>query len=71
MNEDAAFSAADHAHMGRALQLAERGLYSTPPNPAFSYWLLAPELDGQNREDVLAAVRSSCTPTEANRYDIV
>jgi len=28
-----AFTAADHAHMARALRLAERGLYSTTPNP--------------------------------------
>jgi len=27
------FSAADHAHMARALQLAARGLYTTHPNP--------------------------------------
>ena len=27
------FSAADHAHMARALRLAERGLYTTAPNP--------------------------------------
>lgn len=27
------FSAADHAHMARALQLAGRGLYTTSPNP--------------------------------------
>ncbi|HEX4479820.1 MAG TPA: bifunctional diaminohydroxyphosphoribosylaminopyrimidine deaminase/5-amino-6-(5-phosphoribosylamino)uracil reductase RibD [Rudaea sp.] len=27
------FSAADHAHMARALRLAERGLYTTQPNP--------------------------------------
>ncbi len=27
------FTAADHAHMARALQLAERGLYTTSPNP--------------------------------------
>lgn len=27
------FSAVDHAHMARALQLAERGLYTTQPNP--------------------------------------
>lgn len=27
------FSAADHLHMARALRLAERGLYSTTPNP--------------------------------------
>jgi len=27
------FSAADHAHMARALRLAERGLFSTMPNP--------------------------------------
>jgi len=27
------FSAADHAHMARALRLAERGLYTTTPNP--------------------------------------
>ena len=27
------YSAADHAYMARALQLAERGLYSTTPNP--------------------------------------
>lgn len=27
------FSAADHAYMARALQLAERGLYTTTPNP--------------------------------------
>lgn len=27
------FSAADHAYMARALQLAERGLYTTAPNP--------------------------------------
>jgi diaminohydroxyphosphoribosylaminopyrimidine deaminase/5-amino-6-(5-phosphoribosylamino)uracil reductase len=27
------FSAADHAHMARALQLAARGLYTTTPNP--------------------------------------
>ncbi|HEX7916353.1 bifunctional diaminohydroxyphosphoribosylaminopyrimidine deaminase/5-amino-6-(5-phosphoribosylamino)uracil reductase RibD [Rudaea sp.] len=29
----AAFSAIDHAHMARALRLAERGLYTTQPNP--------------------------------------
>jgi diaminohydroxyphosphoribosylaminopyrimidine deaminase/5-amino-6-(5-phosphoribosylamino)uracil reductase len=29
----AAFSAVDHAHMARALRLAERGLYATQPNP--------------------------------------
>lgn len=28
-----AFTADDHRHMARALQLAERGLYSTDPNP--------------------------------------
>ncbi|HEX9208698.1 MAG TPA: bifunctional diaminohydroxyphosphoribosylaminopyrimidine deaminase/5-amino-6-(5-phosphoribosylamino)uracil reductase RibD [Steroidobacteraceae bacterium] len=28
------FTATDHEHMGRALQLAARGLYSTAPNPA-------------------------------------
>jgi diaminohydroxyphosphoribosylaminopyrimidine deaminase/5-amino-6-(5-phosphoribosylamino)uracil reductase len=28
-----AFSASDHAYMARALQLAERGLYTTTPNP--------------------------------------
>ena len=27
------FSAADHAHMARALRLAEKGLYTTQPNP--------------------------------------
>jgi diaminohydroxyphosphoribosylaminopyrimidine deaminase/5-amino-6-(5-phosphoribosylamino)uracil reductase len=27
------FSAADHAHMARALRLAERGMYTTQPNP--------------------------------------
>jgi len=27
------FSAADHAHMAQALRLAERGLYTTTPNP--------------------------------------
>jgi diaminohydroxyphosphoribosylaminopyrimidine deaminase/5-amino-6-(5-phosphoribosylamino)uracil reductase len=30
---EAAFSALDHAHMARALRLAERGLYTTQPNP--------------------------------------
>jgi diaminohydroxyphosphoribosylaminopyrimidine deaminase/5-amino-6-(5-phosphoribosylamino)uracil reductase len=30
---DAAFSAADHAHMARALQLAARGLFTASPNP--------------------------------------
>jgi diaminohydroxyphosphoribosylaminopyrimidine deaminase/5-amino-6-(5-phosphoribosylamino)uracil reductase len=29
-----AFSRADHAHMARALVLARRGMYSTPPNPS-------------------------------------
>ena len=29
----AAFSAADHVHMARALQLAARGLFTTSPNP--------------------------------------
>jgi diaminohydroxyphosphoribosylaminopyrimidine deaminase / 5-amino-6-(5-phosphoribosylamino)uracil reductase len=29
----ASFSALDHAHMARALRLAERGLFSTRPNP--------------------------------------
>ncbi len=28
------FTAVDHAHMARALRLAERGLYTTRPNPA-------------------------------------
>src|SRR6186713_1959360 len=27
------FSATDHAHMARALRLAERGLFTTQPNP--------------------------------------
>ncbi|MDE1899921.1 MAG: bifunctional diaminohydroxyphosphoribosylaminopyrimidine deaminase/5-amino-6-(5-phosphoribosylamino)uracil reductase RibD, partial [Xanthomonadaceae bacterium] len=27
------FSALDHAHMARALRLAERGLFTTQPNP--------------------------------------
>ena len=27
------FTGADHAHMARALQLAERGLLTTTPNP--------------------------------------
>lgn len=30
----AAFTAVEHGYMARALRLAERGLYSTPPNPA-------------------------------------
>lgn len=30
---DPAWSAADQAHMARAMQLAARGLYGTPPNP--------------------------------------
>jgi len=30
---DSDFTATDHAHMARALQLAERGLYTTQPNP--------------------------------------
>ncbi|MCK9389916.1 MAG: bifunctional diaminohydroxyphosphoribosylaminopyrimidine deaminase/5-amino-6-(5-phosphoribosylamino)uracil reductase RibD [Sulfuritalea sp.] len=33
MANQASFSAADHAFMARALQLARRGLYSTTPNP--------------------------------------
>lgn len=33
MAHAARFSAADHAHMARALQLAARGLYTTSPNP--------------------------------------
>ena len=27
------FTASDHAHMARALQLAERGAFTTKPNP--------------------------------------
>ncbi|HWJ06944.1 MAG TPA: bifunctional diaminohydroxyphosphoribosylaminopyrimidine deaminase/5-amino-6-(5-phosphoribosylamino)uracil reductase RibD, partial [Steroidobacteraceae bacterium] len=34
------FSAADHAHMAHALQLAARGLYSTAPNPSVGCVLL-------------------------------
>jgi diaminohydroxyphosphoribosylaminopyrimidine deaminase/5-amino-6-(5-phosphoribosylamino)uracil reductase len=34
------FSAEDHAHMARALQLAGRGLWSTPPNPSVGCVLL-------------------------------
>ena len=34
------FSAADHAHMARALQLAALGQYSTAPNPAVGCVLL-------------------------------
>ena len=34
------FNAADHAHMGRALQLAALGQYSTAPNPAVGCVLL-------------------------------
>jgi len=34
------FSAIDYTHMARALQLAERGLYSTPPNPSVGCVLL-------------------------------
>jgi len=34
------FSAIDYTHMVRALQLAERGLYSTPPNPSVGCVLL-------------------------------
>ncbi|HMV53572.1 MAG TPA: deaminase, partial [Rhodocyclaceae bacterium] len=30
---NADFTAADHAFMARALQLAQRGLYTTTPNP--------------------------------------
>lgn len=33
MNRERMFSADDHAHMARALQLAARGLYTTMPNP--------------------------------------
>ncbi|MGK2953716.1 MAG: bifunctional diaminohydroxyphosphoribosylaminopyrimidine deaminase/5-amino-6-(5-phosphoribosylamino)uracil reductase RibD [Thiobacillus sp.] len=33
MSSATRFSAADHAHMARALQLAARGLYTTSPNP--------------------------------------
>lgn len=33
MSHVARFSAADHVHMARALQLAERGLFTTSPNP--------------------------------------
>lgn len=33
MMPDESFTAADHAFMARALQLAERGLYTTSPNP--------------------------------------
>jgi diaminohydroxyphosphoribosylaminopyrimidine deaminase/5-amino-6-(5-phosphoribosylamino)uracil reductase len=33
MSVAARFSAADHAHMARALQLAARGLFTTQPNP--------------------------------------
>ena len=33
MNATAAFSAADHRHMTRALRLARRGVYTTHPNP--------------------------------------
>lgn len=33
MSATTAFSAADHAHMARALQLAARGLFTTSPNP--------------------------------------
>jgi len=33
MSHATRFSAADHAHMARALQLAARGLYTTHPNP--------------------------------------
>ncbi|MGB5569744.1 MAG: riboflavin biosynthesis protein RibD, partial [Sedimenticolaceae bacterium] len=29
----ASFSADDHRHMARAMRLAERGLYTTDPNP--------------------------------------
>lgn len=36
----AGFSAADHAHMAHALQLAARGLYSTAPNPSVGCVLL-------------------------------
>jgi diaminohydroxyphosphoribosylaminopyrimidine deaminase / 5-amino-6-(5-phosphoribosylamino)uracil reductase len=36
------FSSVDHAHMARALRLAERGLYSTPPNPAVGCVVLDP-----------------------------
>ena len=32
-NRQPGFSAIDHAHMARALRLAERGLYTTQPNP--------------------------------------
>jgi diaminohydroxyphosphoribosylaminopyrimidine deaminase / 5-amino-6-(5-phosphoribosylamino)uracil reductase len=36
------FMVEDHAHMARALQLAELGLYSTAPNPAVGCVLLDP-----------------------------
>ena len=32
-SEQIFFSATDHAHMARALQLAEHGRYTTRPNP--------------------------------------
>lgn len=46
-------TAADHAHMAHALQLAARGQYSTPPNPAVGCVLLdasgAPVGEGWHR----------------------
>jgi diaminohydroxyphosphoribosylaminopyrimidine deaminase/5-amino-6-(5-phosphoribosylamino)uracil reductase len=37
------FSAADHGHMARALQLARRGLFSTPPNPSVGCVIVDPD----------------------------
>jgi diaminohydroxyphosphoribosylaminopyrimidine deaminase/5-amino-6-(5-phosphoribosylamino)uracil reductase len=42
-SQPAAFTADDHRHMARALQLAARGLYSTPPNPSVGCVLVAPD----------------------------
>lgn len=37
------FTADDHRHMARALELAARGLYSTPPNPSVGCVLVGPD----------------------------
>ncbi len=37
------FTSQDHAHMARALQLAQRGLFTTDPNPNVGCIIVGPD----------------------------
>jgi len=72
-----AFSAADHGYMARALRLAERGLYSTDPNPRVGCVLVRADAvvgegfharAGESHAEVLALAAAGAAARGATAY---